>query len=64
MIRADSMSERFRVKTSRIVSKLMVYARIASPIYASWGIDTDSYYENCLMSTSKRFLKEDQICHE
>jgi len=42
------------------VSKLMIYGGIASPIYSSWGIDTDSYYENYLMLTSNRSSKEDK----
>jgi hypothetical protein len=55
MMRANSWSEPFRVKTSRIVSKLMIYASIASPVYGAWGIDTDSYYENYLILTSKKY---------
>lgn len=60
MIKTNSWSKHFSIKTSSVVSKLMIYASIASPIYGSWGIDTDSYYENYLMLTSNRSSKEDK----
>ena len=62
--RTASWSKRFRIDINVIVSKLLEYASIAAPIYGGWGIDTDSYNENCLIMTSKRLLKERNRCHE
>ncbi len=61
MICTNYWSEYFRVKTSRIVSKFMMYASIAAPIYASWGIDADSYHENYLMLISKQLSMEEKV---
>jgi hypothetical protein len=60
----DSWSERFRVKTSGTVSKLMMYASIASLIYGGWIINTDSYYDHCLILTSTQLSKEHRVRHE
>ena len=34
-----------RVVVSTLVPKVMEYSSMAAPIYASWGSDTDIYYE-------------------
>ena len=50
--------KRFRVNVGVMVSKFLEYASMASPIYASWGIDAGSHYQNYLMVTSKRASEE------
>jgi hypothetical protein len=37
---------------STIVSNLMEYCGMAAPIYASWGFDTDIYYEKISIMNS------------
>jgi hypothetical protein len=34
-----------RIVVSTLVPKVMEYSNMAAPIYASWGFDTDIYYE-------------------
>ena len=34
-----------RIVVSTLVPKIMEYSNMAAPIYASWGFDTDIYYE-------------------
>jgi len=51
---------RFRPNVSIVVSKFLEYANMASPIYASWGIDTGSYYQTYFMVN----LKGHDLCHE
>ena len=34
-----------RIVVSTLVPKVMEYSSMAAPIYASWGFDTDIYYE-------------------
>jgi hypothetical protein len=34
-----------RVVVSTLVPKVMEYSSMAAPIYASWGFDTDIYYD-------------------
>jgi hypothetical protein len=36
---------RVRVIVSTFVPKVLEYSSMAAPIYASWGICTDTYYE-------------------
>jgi hypothetical protein len=43
-----------------LVTKVMEYSSMAAPIHASWGIDTDIYYEKkystITMSSSKALV--------
>jgi hypothetical protein len=34
-----------RIVVSTLVPKVLEYSSMAAPIYASWGIDTNIYYE-------------------
>jgi hypothetical protein len=36
---------RVRVIVSTSMPKVIEYSSMVAPIYASWGIDTDTYYE-------------------
>ena len=33
------------IVVSTLVPKVLEYSSMAAPIYASWGIDTDTYYK-------------------
>lgn len=41
-----------------VLQKLLAYAALAAPSYASWGIDADAFYENY------RLLTEHDSCNE
>ena len=45
MIRLGVWLRHLCIVVSTFVSNLMEYFSIAAPIYDSWGIDTDIYYE-------------------
>jgi hypothetical protein len=49
-----------RIVVSTLVPKVMEYSSMAAPIHASWGIDTDIYYEKkystITMSSSKALV--------
>ena len=49
---------RFHILFNAVLQKLLAYATLAAPSYASWGIDADAYYENY------RSLTEHGTCNE
>jgi hypothetical protein len=46
----------WRIVVGTLVSNLIEYSSIVAPVYASFGIDRDIYYENCSAKTSSRLL--------
>jgi hypothetical protein len=42
---------RFHILFNAVLQKLLAYATLAAPSYASWGIDADAYYENYRLLT-------------
>jgi hypothetical protein len=48
----------FHILVYAVLQKLLAYAALAAPSYASWGIDADAYYENY------RLLTERDNCNE
>jgi len=54
MRRTARLSIRVRqlcIVVSTLVPKIMEYSSMAAPIYATWGIDADTYYEIILQSS-------------
>jgi len=47
----------FHIRVCAVLQKLLAYATLAAPSYASWGIDVDAYYENY------RLLMEPEWCN-
>jgi hypothetical protein len=43
------------IVVSTLVPKIMEYSSMAAPIYATWGIDADTYYE------IKNVMQQDMI---
>jgi hypothetical protein len=48
----------FHILVYVVLQKLLAYASLAAPSYASWSIDVDAYYENY------RLLTEHDSCNE
>jgi hypothetical protein len=49
---------RFQIFVNAVLPKLLGYAALVAPTYASWSIDADAYYENY------RLLTEHDRCNE
>jgi hypothetical protein len=49
MIRLGVWLRHLCIVVSTFVSNLMEYFSIAAPMYDSWGIDTDIYYEKIIL---------------
>jgi hypothetical protein len=49
---------RFHILFNAVLQKLLGYATLAAPSYASWGFDVDAYYEHY------RSLTEHYTCNE
>jgi hypothetical protein len=45
-----------RIVVSTVVPKVLEYSSMAAPIYASWGIDTDTYYGKKILTMEKNSL--------
>jgi hypothetical protein len=41
----------FHIFVNAVLSKLLGYAALAAPTYASWSIDADAYYANYRLLT-------------
>ena len=50
-----------RVVVSTLVPKVMEYSSMAAPIYASWGFDTDIYYERSYNSFYRKIPIPEEI---
>jgi hypothetical protein len=48
----------FHIFVNAVLLKLLAYAALTAPTYASWSIDADAYYENY------RLLTEYDRCNE
>jgi hypothetical protein len=48
----------FNIFVNTVLPKLLGYAALAAPTYASWGIDADAYYENYRLLTEHDGCKE------
>jgi hypothetical protein len=58
-VRVGIWRKHMRIVVCTLVTKVMEYSSIAAPIYASWGIDLDIYYEkkySIMMNSSKALV--------